>query len=243
LEDRVAQRTAALEQANKELESFAYSVSHDLRTPLRAVDGFSAMLQAEHGSQLDEEGKRCLTVIRRGAQRVAKFIDDLLDYSFLLRRSVNKTPVAVGALAQTIFDKLTEIIPERSLHLHVGDMPVALCDRDMISLALTHLLGNAVKFTEPRPEALIEISGAENETEVIYTVKDNGVGFDMRYAHKLFGVFQRLHGVDEFEGTGIGLATVKRIADLHGGRVWAESKVGEGAVVHFAIPKMEDGHG
>lgn len=242
LEARVAQRTAALQQVNQELELFVYSVSHDLRAPLRAIEGFSAMLLAEHKSQMDEEGQRYLTVIRRGVQRVAKLIDDLLDYSFLFRQSLVREPVDIGALAQMVFNELKATEPTRNIRLLVGDMPPALCDRDMIRQVLVHLLSNAIRFTAPHAEALIEVSGVEEKTEVIYMVKDNGVGFDMQYVHKLFGVFQRLHGVDEFEGTGIGLATVKRIIDIHGGRVWAEGKVGEGAVIHFTIPKLEDGH-
>jgi PAS domain S-box-containing protein len=243
LEARVAQRTSALEQANRELESFAYSVSHDLRTPLRAIEGFSAILLAEHKGQLNDEGQRCLTVIRRGAQRVAKLIDDLLDYSFLLRRPVVKEVIDVGALAQMVFDELRAAEPARDIRLRLGDMPPAMGDRCMIRQALACLLSNAIKFTAPCAEALVEISGVEGETQVSYTVKDNGVGFDMRYVDKLFGVFQRLHGVDEFEGTGIGLATVKRIIEIHGGTVLAESSIGEGAVIHFTLPKVENGHG
>lgn len=250
LEARVVQRTAALVQsnrelgqANKELELFAYSVSHDLRTPLRAIEGFSAMLLAEHRSQLDEEGQRCLKVIRQGAQRVAKLIDDLLEYSFLLRRTPDRSLVDIGALAQMVFNELKAGTPARDIRLHIGDMPGVMCDSDMIRQVLSQLLSNSLKFTATRAEAVIGISGVSNGLEVIYSIKDNGVGFDMRYVHKLFGVFQRLHGVDEFAGTGIGLAIVKRIIDIHGGKVWAEGKTGEGAVIYFAIPILENVHG
>jgi signal transduction histidine kinase len=242
LEERVARRTAALEQANAELEAFAYSVSHDLRIPLRAIEGFSAILLEEHAEGMNEEGRRCLATIRRGAVRLAKFIDDLLDYSSLLRQTVRLNVVNMNHLTQAVLGELLDKTPERNISLHLGDLPPTLCDRDMMYKVLTNLLGNAIRFTSTRAEAQIEFTGAEEGGEIVYVVKDNGVGFDMRYAHKLFGIFQRLHGLDEFEGTGIGLAIVKRIIDLHGGRVWAEAKVGEGAVVHFALPRMEKDH-
>ncbi len=237
LELRVAQRTAALEQVNRELESFVYSIAHDLRAPLRAIDGFSRILLDEHSGELGEDVERQLNVIRRSALRVAKQIDDLLDFSFLSRRQMEKVEVDVAALAQTVFDQLRATKPERNICLRMGELPPAVCDRDMIRQVLASLLSNAIKFTGLRSEAAIEVTGAAGKEENIYSVSDNGAGFDMRYAGKLFGIFQRLHGIDEFEGTGIGLAIVKRIVERHGGRVWAEGKVDEGATIHFTIPR------
>ncbi|MBS1212844.1 MAG: domain S-box protein, partial [Proteobacteria bacterium] len=239
LEQRVIERTADLEAANKELESFSYSVSHDLRAPLRAIDGFSRMLAKKYGEALDEEGQRLINVVRDNAVRMAQLIDDLLQFSRTSRREMALAAVDMAALAREVFDELREAVPERNIVLRLGDLPPASGDRAMVRQVFVNLLSNAIKFTSPRSEAIIEIDGAVEGQENTYRVTDNGVGFDMQYVDKLFGVFQRLHGTDEFEGTGIGLAIVKRIVDRHGGRVWAESTLGEGASLYFTLAAAE----
>jgi PAS domain S-box-containing protein len=235
LEQRVAQRTAELEEANAELEAFSYSVSHDLRTPLRAIDGFSSILMEEHKDQLDDDGKRCLTIVRQGATRMGRLIDDILQFSRMSRRETDMETIDIAAQTREVFDELRASTPDRDIRLILGDLPPIHCDRAMIRQVLVNLLGNAIKFTAGQPTAVINVSGTASETENAYCVKDNGVGFDMRYVEKLFGMFQRLHTSGEFDGTGIGLAIVKRIIERHGGRVWAEGKEGEGAEFHFTL--------
>ncbi len=231
------QRTAALEEANKELEWFSYSVSHDLRAPLRAIDGFSRMLREEYDSQLGEEGRRYGETISRSAEHMGQLIGDILDFSRMSRHEIAMTPVDMTALALEVYVEVRGTAPaERAIVLHIGDLPPARGERAMLHQVWVNLISNAVKYTRPRPEAAIEAGGSTANGENTYWVKDNGVGFDMACADKLFGVFQRLHGDGEFEGTGIGLAIVKRIVTRHGGRVWAESKPGEGAIFYFALP-------
>ena len=237
LERRVAERTADLEQAVKELEAFSYSVSHDLRAPLRAINGFASILTEEHRGKLDEDGRHCLDTIRASATRMSDLIDDLLHFSRTSRQEMVLVQVDMAVLTQEAFDEARGAAPERRIDLHLGEMPPARGDRAMIRQVLVNLLSNAVKFTAPRTEAVIEVDGAGRGDEITYRVKDNGVGFDMQYVDKLFGIFQRLHGAEEFEGTGIGLAIVKRIIARHGGRVWAEGKVGEGATFYFTLPR------
>lgn len=236
LEKRVADRTARLEAANKELEAFAYSVSHDLRTPLRAVDGFSQLLLEDYKERLDEEGRHYLDAIRQGAVHMGHLIDDILGFSRMSRQELGVTRVDAGTLVREVFDELRATVPERNICLRLGDLPPAYGDRAMLRQVVRNLLGNAIKFTKQREEAVIEVGGAVEGAENVYWIKDNGAGFDMAYAGKLFGVFQRLHSIKEFEGTGIGLAIVKRVIERHGGRVWAEGVVGEGATVHFTLP-------
>jgi PAS domain S-box-containing protein len=241
LERRVAQRTAALEQANRELEAFSYSVSHDLRTPLRAMDGFSSILMEDYKGKLDSEGQRYLETVRRGTIRMGHLIDDMLAFLRISRLEMSAETVDITALTREVFAELRAEVPGRNIELRLSDMPPAECDPAMIRQVLVNLLSNAIKFTAPRAEAVIEVTGTEEgAAENMYCVKDNGVGFDMRYVGKLFGVFQRLHAAEEFEGTGIGLTIVKRIIDRHGGRVSAEGKVNEGATVCFTLPRAQD---
>jgi light-regulated signal transduction histidine kinase (bacteriophytochrome) len=239
LEQRVAQRTAALEQAKEELESFSYSVSHDLRAPLRTITGFSHILQEEHKDELDAEGQRFLELVNQGAVQMARLIDDILAFSRMARTRMGTELVNMTALAQEVFSELQLGVPGRTIRLVLAPLPEAECDRMMIRQVWSNLLANAIKYTARREEAVIEVSGAMQGSELVYCVKDNGAGFDMRYAGKLFGVFQRLHSSEQFEGTGIGLAIVRRIVQRHGGRVWAEGQVDQGATFHFALPSSQ----
>jgi signal transduction histidine kinase len=239
LEGRVQERTRALEAANKELESFSYSVSHDLRAPLRAIDGYSAMLTEDYDARLDAEGRRCLERIRSNAVRMGDLIDDMLDFSRMSRREMAVAEIDMKALAREVFDEVRQDAPGRDVMLKLGDLPPAHGDRAMIRQVLVNLISNSVKFSAPRSQGVIEIGGVAEGGENVYTVRDNGVGFDMEYADKLFGVFQRLHGAAEFPGTGIGLAIVKRIVERHGGWVRAEGRPGEGAIMTFALPNGE----
>ncbi|HTZ00061.1 MAG TPA: ATP-binding protein, partial [Rhodocyclaceae bacterium] len=240
LEQRVAARTAELEAANKELESFSYSVSHDLRAPLRAIDGFSRILLEDYYDKIDDDGRHYLNVLSDNARRMRQLIDDILAFSRMSRQDIQAEPVDIAALAGDVFAELKAIVPERSIELRLGRLPPARGDRAMMRQVMQNLLANAVKFTAPRSQAVIEVSGVVEAGENIYCVKDNGVGFDEQFRDKLFGVFQRLHTQEEFEGTGIGLAIVKRIVARHGGRVWAEGRPGEGAAFHFTLPRAEE---
>ena len=225
--------TAQLEASNKDLESFSYSVSHDLRAPLRAIDGFARMLVEDYGDRLDAEGRRLLEVVRSSSRHMGQLIDDLLDFSRLGRQELSKQSIDMSALAR---DAARELGPEAQ----VGSLPAAHADRTLLRQVWLNLIGNAVKYTGKRADPRIEIGGREEAAENVYWVRDNGVGFDMRYAQKLFGVFQRLHGPDEFPGTGVGLAIVERAVTRHGGRVWAESRAGEGACFYFSLPRQAD---
>lgn len=244
LEKRVARRTAQLESANrrleaanKELEAFSYSVSHDLRAPLRAIDGFSNILLEDYGSRLDDEGRHDLAVIRRNATRMAELIDDLLNFSRTSRQEMTTQSIDMTVLVREVFHEVRSAAAQRTIVLHLANLPPARGDRALIRQVLFNLLSNAVKFTAARAEAVIDVTGAVEHGEGIYCVKDNGAGFDMQFADKLFGVFQRLHRADDFEGTGIGLAIVKRIITRHGGRVWAEAAVDAGASFYFTLPR------
>lgn len=236
LEQRVAERTAQLETAVYDLENFNYSASHDLRIPLRAVDGFSRILLDEYSEKLDSEGKRLLGVVRVNAQKIAQYIDDMLAFSSTGRMLILSAEIDMTELVGEVMEELKPVLAGRDLKLVVEPLPPVVADRAMMRRVLFSLLANAVKFTRLKAEARIEVGAKADGLEIVFFVRDNGAGFDMQYAHKLFGVFQRLHGVDEFEGTGIGLAIVKRIITRHGGRVWAEGKVNEGATVYFSIP-------
>ncbi len=232
-------RAAALEAANKELEAFSYSVSHDLRAPLRAVDGFSRMVLTDYAPKLDDEGRRMLGVIRSEAQRMGRLIDDLLAFSRLGRQTIESARIDMHALVQEVCDELLALEPERQVRFELHPLPSALGTQSMIRQVWINLIGNALKFTKEREVAEIEIGVTEDESGGrVYYVKDNGVGFDMRYAEKLFGVFQRLHSQQEFPGTGVGLALVQRIVQRHGGRVWAEAEVNRGATFYFMLPNQ-----
>ncbi len=238
LERRVAERTARLESANKELETLTYSVSHDLRQPLRHIDGFLGRLKKRIGPALDEECQRYMATISEAALRMAALIDDLLSFSRTGRFELTRTPIDLRALVQEIVRELAAETSGRAIDWHIGELPVVAADRAMLRVALVNLISNAVKFTRPRERAEIEIGCQPgSDGEIIVFVRDNGVGFDMKYAHKLFRVFERLHGFEEFEGTGIGLANVRRVINRHGGRTWAEGKVDGGATFYFSLPQ------
>ena len=236
LEIRVQQRTQDLTEVNEELEAFAYSVSHDLRAPLRAVDGFSHKLLKTYGDQLDSEGRRLLQVVRDNAQRMGQLIDDLLRFSRLGRRELQIEPVDMEALARGVAAELLAPEGERQIKFNCGQLPRANGDGAMLREVWANLIGNAIKFSRDRAVAHITVGGREEGNEVIYWVRDDGAGFDMAYADKLFGVFQRLHRQDEFEGTGVGLALSQRILHRHQGRIWGEGQPDGGATFHFTLP-------
>lgn len=242
LEQRVAARTADLEAANTELESFSYSVSHDLRTPLRAIDGFSHILLDGYSDKLDDEGKRLLTVVRDNTNRMGQLIDDILKFSRTGRVGITYSDIDMAGMARVVVDELLSSVAGSRLQIEIGELPPAKGDSAMMRQVLVNLMSNAIKFSRTRDVPRINMGASVLGDETIYFVKDNGVGFDMQYADKLFGVFQRLHSMEEFEGTGIGLAIVKRIITRHGGRVWAEGKVNEGATLFFALPNREKHH-
>jgi len=237
LEQRVQERTRKLEEANKELEAFSYSVSHDLRAPLRAIDGFSRILVEDYAEKINEDGKRVLDVIRSNTQNMGRLIDDLLSFSRLGRKQIEASSVDMSELANDVFQQLKSGLANQNIQLNLASLPGATGDPSLIRQVFVNLLSNAAKYSRPRAETVIEVNGRCENGDCIYSVKDNGVGFDMTYAQKLFGVFQRLHSVEEFEGTGVGLAIVQRIIHRHGGRVWAEGKVDEGATFYFSLPK------
>jgi PAS domain S-box-containing protein len=236
-EEAFKERTCQLEEANKELESFSYSVSHDLRAPLRAIDGYSRMILRKRGDQFDDETKRQFDQIRDSVKAMGRLIDDLLAFSRLGRQDLNKKSVNIHQLIEETWLELQSVNPDRRMSLKMNDTPPGWGDRALLKQVFVNILSNAVKFTRTRDVALIEAGGDKKETEIIYYMKDNGVGFEMQYHDKLFGVFQRLHSADEYEGTGIGLALVQRIIHRHGGRIWAEGKMDEGATFYFALPK------
>jgi PAS domain S-box-containing protein len=239
LEQRVKRRTAQLEAANRELESFSYSVSHDLRAPLRAIDGFSRILRKEHAEGLDAEGHRLLGIIRANTRRMDRLIEDLLAFSRLGRREVKVGDLDMAGLVKDVVGELQDTLGDRRVQWDLKPLPASRADRALMQQVWVNLLGNALKFTRPRESAVIEVGGRPEGDEDVYYVKDNGVGFDMQYAHKLFGVFQRLHRSEEFEGTGVGLALVQRIVQRHGGRIWAEGQVNRGATFYFSLPRRQ----
>jgi len=235
LEDRVALRTQQLEAANKELESFSYSVSHDLRAPLRSIDGFSQALLEDYGDQLPQEGHSYLKRVRASAQRMAELIDDMLNLSRVTRAPFEPGTVDLSRLAQTIASELERSEPGRGVEFSITPDLTARGDARLLQIVLENLLGNAWKFTSKRTDARVEFGSKNENGQSIYFVRDNGAGFDMTYAGKLFGAFQRLHAMTEYSGTGIGLATVQRIMHRHGGRVWSEGAVDQGATFYFTL--------
>ncbi len=236
LEELVAHRTAELEVANRELEAFSYSVSHDLKAPLRAVDGFARILEEDYASRLDDEGRRLLNVIRNSARDMGQLITDLLSFSHMGRTELAMSSFDMEDLVRNVWEKISVLREGRDIILDIGRLPVAYGDLATIREVLVNLLSNAVKFTRSRERAIVNVTAHEESGETVYTVRDNGVGFDMAYEDRLFNVFQRLHSAEEFEGTGIGLALVKRIVLRHGGRVRAESIPNEGAAFSFSLP-------
>ena len=236
LEQQLRERTAALEAANQELEAFAYSVSHDLRAPLRSIRGFSEVLLEQHAEQLDGAGQDLLRRVCESSRRINRLVDDLLTLSRLGRSEVQRQSVNLTALAETMAARLRQAEPGREVQIIVQPDLRAEGDERLLGIVVEHLLGNAWKFTHNQPRALIEF-GRTIQKECAFYVRDNGVGFDMAHAHKLFGVFQRLHSASDYPGNGIGLATVQRIVRRHGGRAWATGFVNQGATFYFNLPE------
>jgi signal transduction histidine kinase len=237
LERRVQERTSQLSAANQELESFSYSVSHDLRAPLRHLDGFAELLKKSQTERLDEKGRRYVEVISQAAKKMGLLIDELLVFSKMGRHEMLKSPVDMRAIVTETLGQLEHDYARREIEWVISDLCQVEADPAMLRLVWINLISNAVKYTRPRDRARIEIGSYDTTTENVFFVRDNGVGFDMKYADKLYGVFQRLHSENEFEGTGIGLANVRRIISRHGGRTWAESKLGEGSTFYFSLIK------
>jgi signal transduction histidine kinase len=237
LEQRVRDRTQELQAANADLESFSYSVSHDLRAPLRVVDGYCQMFMDEFATGIAPEGREILAKARAGATRMNQLIDDLLRLARFSRQPLNTRPVEMSALIERVVTNLQDQLQGRSVELDIGALPDCVADAALLEQVFTNLLSNALKFTAGRPDTRIEVGASTEGAEQIYFVKDNGVGFDMRYAERLFGVFQRLHSQTEFAGTGIGLSIVHRIIRRHGGRTWAEGALQQGATVYFSLPR------
>lgn len=233
----LVKRTAALEAANQELEAFSYTVSHDLRAPLRHVSGFIELFRQHAGESADEKSRHYLTTIAGAAKRMGALIDDLLMFSQMGRAEMQGTRVDLSILMSGVCASFENELRTRTLEWRIHELPTVTGDPAMLRLVLVNLLGNAVKYTGGRPDAVIEVGATEGKSEDVVFISDNGVGFDMQYASKLFGVFQRLHRDDEFEGTGIGLANVRRIINRHGGRTWAEGEIGKGATFHFSLPR------
>jgi light-regulated signal transduction histidine kinase (bacteriophytochrome) len=241
LERRVAERTAQLEIANKELEAFTYSVSHDLRAPLRSIDGFSQALLEDYENKLDQTGQDYLYRVRASAQRMAKLIDDMLRLSRVTRAEILCESVNLSTIAEDILANLKRGESERDVEVDIQPDVMAVGDRNLLSIMMENLLDNAWKFTGKKPVGRIQFGMMSRDNEKVYFVRDNGAGFDMAYANKLFEPFQRLHTEAEFPGTGIGLAIVHRIISRHGGKVWAEGEVDHGATFYFILPdRMEE---
>jgi PAS domain S-box-containing protein len=236
VEKSLQERTQELEDANRELESFSYTISHDLRAPLRAIDGYSRMILRKHVDTFDEDSSMKFNVIRENTRMMGQLIEDLLAFSRLGRTALSTTTLDIGGLMTEVWEDLKALNSDRRLTLKMGEIPPCRGDRTLIKQVLVNILSNAVKFTKGREEALIEAGGESKEGKNVYYIRDNGVGFDMHYHDKLFGVFQRLHSAADYEGTGVGLAIVQRIILRHGGRVWAESEVDKGATFYFTIP-------
>lgn len=237
-EQLLKEQKEQLKRTNEELESFSYSVSHDLRAPLRAINGYSSLLLQDYKDKLNEDGQEFLTTIHEEASRMGQLIDDLLAFSRMNRLQQETTSFPMKSLVQECIEEVRKIFADTTPHFSVGDLPVVKADRQLIRQVLTNLLGNAVKYRKKDKEPRISIQSEfdEQQQQYIFSIKDNGVGFDMKYADNLFGVFQRMHSSDEFEGTGIGLALVKRIITRHGGDTWAESEINKGTTIFFSLP-------
>ncbi len=235
LETRIEQRTRQLVEANKELETFAYSISHDLRAPLRSINGYSEILKKEYKDKLGDEGKRVIDTVIRNSTRMGQLIDDLLEFSRLGRHNLVTAPVNMQTIVEEVVNEISSQAEDRKIEIKINSLPPCTADPSMIRQVWINLVGNAVKYSRKKESASIEIGSSTDNGSISYFVKDNGTGFDMKYYHKLFNVFQRLHNLTEFEGTGVGLALVKRIVTRHGGKVWAEGKIDEGATFYFSL--------
>jgi K+-sensing histidine kinase KdpD len=238
LEQRVEERTAQLNSTIRELEAFSYSISHDLRAPLRAIDGFSKMLYEDYYARLDDEGKRVIDIIRNNTLNMGRLIDGLLAFSRLGRQALGQSRLSMSEIAHDAVEEVRAQSDARNVEFRVSELPDAVGDRVLLRQVWINILSNAVKFTRGRNPSIIEIAWKPDRENNIFFVRDNGVGFDAKYADKMFGVFQRLHAATEFEGTGLGLAIVQRIVHRHGGRVWAEGVVGSGATIYFSLPNV-----
>lgn len=236
LEQRVKNRTIELEAANKELESFSYSVSHDLRAPARAIHSYANVFLEDYANTLDDEGKRLINIILKNGKKMGLLIDDLLSFSQLGRKELIKTKLSMNDLVSGIWNELYRAEENRNIKFILQPLPDANAEKTTIQQVWVNLISNALKYTRNKNETIIEIFAKEKNGQIIYCIKDNGSGFDMKYYNKLFGVFQRLHSQEEFEGTGVGLAIVERIISKHGGKIWAESAVNEGATFYFSLP-------
>jgi PAS domain S-box-containing protein len=239
LNEGMQERTAALEASNKEMETFTYSVAHDLRAPLRQIDGFSKILLEDLAGKLDPEAKRCLDLVREKTEKMDRLVNDLLGLAGVGRQELHRQPTGLNSLVEQVVADLASDIAERQIQWRIASLPVVECDPGLMKQVLVNLISNAVKFTRKRAHAVIEIGVQEGKDEHVIFVRDNGVGFDMKYIGKLFGVFQRLHRAQDFEGTGVGLATVQRIIQKHGGRIWVEAEQDKGAVFYFTLEGKE----
>jgi light-regulated signal transduction histidine kinase (bacteriophytochrome) len=250
LEQRVLDRTAELEAANKELDSFSYSISHDLRAPLRAIDGFSRILLEDYSEPLVPEAKAYLLRVRNNTRQMGMLVDDLLAFARLGRQALTKHPADPDKLVRRCLEEMAPELQNRKVEIVIGELPACRADSILLKQVWTNLLSNAIKYTRKQENARIEIGSlsqprpatngqplapGSDDSELVYFVKDNGAGFDMKYVGKLFGVFQRLHRADDYEGTGVGLAIVQRIVQRHGGRIWADAKPGQGATFSFTL--------
>jgi len=240
VEEKIEKLNAELSTSVKELGAFSYSVSHDLKAPLRAMMGFANILSEDYASKLDDNGRRLIGVINDNVKKMEHLIEDLLKLAHLARQAMDVVDIDVTTLVQSVWQELREeLFRDRSIEMSVKPLPAARADLTLAKQIFTNLISNAMKFTAHKEKAVIEIGGYDKDGERVYYVKDNGAGFDMKYEDKLFGVFQRLHGQDEFSGTGIGLAIVSNAVRRHGGKVWAEAEVGQGATFYFTLPKGE----
>jgi len=235
LERRVAERTAELEAANKELEAFTYSVSHDLRAPLRHIDGFSRILLDDFGASLDPQAHRFLQRIRESTLHMGRLVDDLLNLAHIGRQEVRAQIIGLTTLVEQSLSELSADLSDRNIEWHIDKLPFIEADPGLLKQVFANLLSNAVKYTRPRSPAVISVGALPDSDPPVIFVRDNGVGFNMKYADKLFGVFQRLHHQEDFEGTGVGLAIVQRVIHKHGGRVWAEAQLDKGATFFFTL--------
>lgn len=238
LELMVAERTQELQSVNHELESFSYSISHDLRAPLRSIHGYMNILAEEYGDKFDDEAKRLVNIIMKNGQKMGQLVDDLLAFSRLGRKELTKTDVAMQDMVSLIIEEQKKLNGSETLEVRFSPLPPARADNSTIRQVWVNLISNAIKYSKQKEKSVVEVGYHEENDEVTYFVKDNGAGFDMKYYDKLFGVFQRLHSENEFEGTGVGLAIVHRIIAKHGGKIWAEAKVNEGATFFFTLKKV-----